>query len=69
LFAKVSVKNTTHNLGYADEQNCMPFLQKAGTCFSWSLAWHLQAKKAQMVAKRDEDEWGTGDLGEELLPQ
>jgi len=47
----------------------MSSLQKLGTCFSWSLAWHLQAKKAQMVAKRDEDEWGTGDLGEELLPQ
>ncbi|KAL0039331.1 hypothetical protein WJX79_003743 [Trebouxia sp. C0005] len=28
-----------------------------------------KAKKAQMVAKRDDDEWGTGDLGEELLPQ
>lgn len=30
---------------------------------------HLQAKKAQLVAKRDEDEWGTGELGEDLLPQ
>ena len=29
----------------------------------------LQAKKAQLVAKRDEDEWGTGELGEDLLPQ
>ena len=33
------------------------------------LAWRVQAKKAQMVARRDEDEWGTGELGEELLPQ
>lgn len=29
----------------------------------------LQAKKAQMVSKKEEDEWGTGDLGDELLPQ
>ena len=33
------------------------------------MASKLQAKKAQLVAKRDEDEWGTGELGEDLLPQ
>lgn len=28
-----------------------------------------QAKRAQLVNKREEDEWGTEELGDDMLPQ